>query len=252
MKYCLHLYRPEDEDGLDVDAVRVYFEKVMSVDVRANPLATVSREVETQFERIRIRDITKNFEEQPAENVEEVGHVLYDGLRAARVFERFIAKDERNRANLHLFFTNRLVGTYGEGLKYHARINIIGYPCVVSLPGVVEAPARPMEYYIARGRLQMADPTGAPMDDREMKQVLKEAFKDRDIDYMVDNDERLTEVVKGYVMQAVFYHVFREGFCEDKNCRLYNAHRQDEMINAQLGRPEFCEKHEAMKKSIKR
>ena len=51
-------------------------------------------------------------------------------------------------------------------------------------------------------------------------------------------------------MQAVFYHIFKEGFCQDKNCRLYNAHRQDKMLNAQLSQPEFCEKHAAMKEQL--
>jgi len=49
---------------------------------------------------------------------------------------------------------------------------------------------------------------------------LKERFKGSFIDY---EDERLTEVIKGYVIQTVFYCLIGNPFCEDKGCRLYNA-----------------------------
>ncbi len=71
---------------------------------------------------------------------------------------------------------------------------------------------------------------------------LKERFKGRFID---SEDERRTEVVKGYAMQGVFYRLVGNPFCEDKGCRLYNAHWQEELIFAQLGSGyEFCGQHE--------
>lgn len=250
MKYSLHLYEPEEQSNLNFEELEVYLRDYLNVDIRMNPFTTVSIDIEQKFKKIRIRDIRKGFEEQPLQEPEDIGHILYDGFQAIQIFNKYIEKVERNRNNIHLFFTNRLIGTYGDDLKYHARINIIGCPSLISLPGVIEAPARAMEYYITRGRLQLVDPGKSLPDDREIREILKEAFKERSIDFLVYNDERLTEVVKGYVMQAVFYHVFKEGFCEDKNCRLYNAHRQEEMIHAQFSKPDFCEKHKAMKEGL--
>ena len=70
---------------------------------------------------------------------------------------------------------------------------------------------------------------------------LKDRFKGRFVDY---DDERLTEVVKGYVIQAVFYTLTGNPFCEDRGCRLYNAYWQDELVFAQLeSEYEFCPRH---------
>jgi hypothetical protein len=50
--------------------------------------------------------------------------------------------------------------------------------------------------------------------------------------------------MKGYVMQAIAYRLWGDPFCGDQNCRLYNAHWQEEVIRAQLESPyEFCPYH---------
>ena len=99
----------------------------------------------------------------------------------------------------------------------------------------MEGPAKPREFYLKK---QMGiDPL-----------VLKEEFKGRFIDY---EDPRITEIMKGYVMQAIFFHLFGDPFCSDKNCRLYNAHWQEEVIHAQIeSKYEFCLYHEEILKKI--
>ena len=63
-------------------------------------------------------------------------------------------------------------------------------------------------------------------------------------DIMAYGDPRMTEVAKGYMMQAVIYMATGEPFCSDASCRLFNAHWQKELIAAQLGQgPEFCPYH---------
>jgi hypothetical protein len=47
-------------------------------------------------------------------------------------------------------------------------------------------------------------------------------------------------------MQAVFYALTGDPFCDDPCCRLFNAHWQREMLAAQLSRPDFCRRHEKM------
>jgi hypothetical protein len=58
--------------------------------------------------------------------------------------------------------------------------------------------------------------------------------------------------MKGYVMQALFYHLTLDPFCSDKRCRLYNAHWQEEVLEAQLSQPELCEQHSEMLEKLKR
>jgi hypothetical protein len=50
--------------------------------------------------------------------------------------------------------------------------------------------------------------------------------------------------MKGYAMQAVFHSLIGDPFCEDRGCRLYNAHWQEELIFAHIGSEyEFCQRH---------
>jgi hypothetical protein len=39
------------------------------------------------------------------------------------------------------------------------------------------------------------------------------------------------------------YQETGDEFCEDKNCRLYNAHWQKDLLYTQLENKKFCQKH---------
>jgi hypothetical protein len=162
------------------------------------------------------------------------GH-MYDGLAVMSVLRSVVgAKD-----GLSLFFTNQILGTWDDGdLRYHARVLVAGSPAIVSVPGVVLAPARPREYYMYQQRARAA---GASDDEVEMKMF--EVMGDR---FVAHGDSRIPEILKGYALQAVAYWIFGEGFCDDPECRLFNAHWQEEMIRAQLGGGGgLCAKHAA-------
>ena len=157
--------------------------------------------------------------------------VFYDGLMLQELYQGLIQRERRSFNYLHIIFTDRFFGTYDEDdLRYHGRVIILGYPTLISTTGLVEAPAKPREFYVARrlGR-----------NKEELKEMLAERF----IDY---EDKRMIEVLKGYAMQGVFYHLTGDAFCESKGCRLYNAHWQEEVLKAQLSEPELCERHREM------
>ncbi len=117
-------------------------------------------------------------------------------------------------------------------MRYHARTSVYGFPSIISTTGLVEAPAKAREYYLLKQQYEMV---GKDI------QAVKEQFTGTFIDY---EDERLTEVIKGYAMQAVFYALSGDPFCEDRGCRLFNAHWQAELIFAQLDSGyEFCPRH---------
>lgn len=163
--------------------------------------------------------------------------LLYDGFEIMNVLRELIPRQERNFNHIHIIFTNQLLGTWDEAnRRYHARVIICGFPSIISTSGIVEAPAKPREFYLLKQRYLSLGIQG-----NKIKEIHSQ-FKDKFIDY---NDNRLTEVMKGYVMQALFYHLTGDPFCEDRNCRLYNSHWQKEVIQAQLESPyEFCPFHQ--------
>jgi hypothetical protein len=161
--------------------------------------------------------------------------ILYDGYKIHQLFQDLLPSEEIERTTCHIIFTPRLFGTFDKSdRRYHARDIICGYPSIISTTGLVEAPAKPREYYKIKQSLVMQNIT-------TIDEFIPEEMKNK---YLVYNDPRLTEVVKGYAMQVVFYHLTSEPFCTENYCRLFNAHWQEEMLQAQLTTPEFCDKHE--------
>jgi len=160
--------------------------------------------------------------------------VMYDGIALVSLFYRLIKSSEKD--DCHITLTDQLLGTWDEdNRRYHARVGIFSQPSILSTTGMVEAPAKQREFYLLRQQIQTLG------TDYLAVAQLKEQFKGSFIDY---DDERTTEAMKGYVMQAVFNHLTGNPFCPDLNCRLFNAHWQEELINAQLlSEEEFCEEH---------
>lgn len=162
--------------------------------------------------------------------------LLYHGEGAMRLMGELLPQNERGLAFLHIVVTNQLLGTYGGG-RYHLRTAVFGFPSLLSTTGLVEAPAKPREFYVLK---QQYVALGMPDAVVELEHELGERV-------LCHGDPRLTEVTKGYVMQALFYHVTGDPFCEDKGCRLYNAHWQEEVIGAQLrGDHQFCARHQGL------
>jgi hypothetical protein len=168
--------------------------------------------------------------------------IFYDGEEMMDFLHNLIPRGESGLDHIHIAFTNQLFGTFDkDDLRYHARVCMLGSPSILSTSGIVEAPAKPREYYLLRQQysmMRMADAAAVELEPRLKGRVVEM------------NDPRLTDVMKGYVMQAIFYHLSGEPFCLDKNCRLYNSHWQEEVINAQFSQPEFCAKHESQFASL--
>jgi hypothetical protein len=254
----LHLYVEGLITDLRVQEIIRYLRRWMKgshIDFRGNPFRYqlsslpeeerpgLAQQLAEELAFLRIRDATRrdfgdrrpmegevSYEKRRIEQVDFKSFgILYHGFGLQRVFSNLIPEEERCLDHCHIIFTNQLVGTWDEDdRRYHARVSIYGFPCVISTTGAVEAPAKPREFYLKR-RL------GFPLE------ILKNEFRGKFIDH---GDPRLTEVMKGYVMQALFFHKTGNPFCGDPHCRLYNAHWQEELIRAQLGEKyEFCRVH---------
>ena len=88
--------------------------------------------------------------------------------------------------------------------------------------------------------------TPTPLSEKEVENIQKfisapaKRFKTRFIDY---GDRRMTEVLKGYVSQALFFHITGNPFCEKRYCRLFNSHWQEGLIHSQVKVGKFCRHH---------
>lgn len=162
--------------------------------------------------------------------------VVYEGMAFLSILRKMIEDAELSPFYLHIVLTNQLFATWSGG-RYHVRTILCSVPSVISTSGLVEGPAKPKKFYLLKRRY-------LSLNKEEVIEKLKEDFRDEFLDY---NDKRITEVVKGYLMQAVFYYLTGEPFCADSNCRAYNAHWQKELLQAQAYSPyEFCPYHERM------
>jgi len=255
------LYDEGPAETLDIGEIAEYIgDKLgkVQVRVRGNPLAFCperSQDYARKFASIKIQDAGREiaFEQEPLygeieyEKRRILGKtrsfgILYDGFHLHKIFREIVLREERSLEFIHILFTSRLFATWDEGDKrYHLRTSVYGIPSIISTTGLIEAPARPKEYYLLK---QQYERLGKDITE------LKDRFNGRFIDY---EDKRLTEVAKGYAMQAVFYHLVGNPFCEDNGCRLYNAHWQEELIFAQLeSEYEFCGRHEKILDDLNR
>jgi hypothetical protein len=178
------------------------------------------------------------YEERALDNPERAGGVIYDGLAVQQLLGERLPDDERGLDHLHVILTSRVLGTWGDhDGRWHKRVNVLGQPALVSVPGLYEAPAKPEQYY--KEQQKQALFSGGPPP----REVLEEQVEG---DFLVEDDPRTTDALNGYVLQAVHYVETGESFCEDECCRLANPHRQPGVIEAQLREPEFCGDHAAL------
>ena len=178
--------------------------------------------------------------------------VLYDGLWLQRIFYKIMASknpSEFNGSFIQIILTSRLFLTFetGDSLttllldprpdrgyprsqRYHARVVLTGLPSLISTSGIVEAPARPKEYYWLKASFRQA---GKDLSELDL------IYKGRFIAY---EDPRITSVLAPYALQAIFYELTGNAFCDNSACCLYNSHWQEEVLKAQI-EGKLCEEH---------
>ncbi|ELZ13748.1 hypothetical protein C479_02846 [Halovivax asiaticus JCM 14624] len=180
---------------------------------------------------------TVRYEERALEDPEREGGVLYDGEKIQRALNAALPSEETDLSTAHVIVLDRALGTWGrhDG-RWHKRVNVLGQPTLISVPGLYEAPAKPEAYYKAKQKHAMLAGDAPP------REVLENQVEG---DFLVENDPRTTDALKGYVLQALHYLETGSAFCDDDSCRLYNAHHHEELVTAQLQGTQFCSKHAA-------
>jgi hypothetical protein len=175
------------------------------------------------------------YEQRALADPSRAGGVLYDGLAVQRTLGRRLPADEGSLDHLHVPLLDRALATWGDhDGRWHKRVTVMGQPALVSVPGLYEAPAKPESYYQAKQRHALVAGDAPP------REVLESEVEGS---FLVADDPRTTEALRGYVLQAYHYLTTGEAFCDDERCRLYNAHRQPGVVRAQLREPAFCPDH---------
>lgn len=177
------------------------------------------------------------YEERVLDDPDRGGGVLYDGQRVQDALRARLPSDERGLDHLHVPLLDRALATWGDhDGRWHKRVNVLGQPALLSVPGLYEAPAKPEQYYKEQQKHALLSGDAPP------REVLEE---DVEGEFLVADDPRTTDALGGYALQAYHYLATGEAFCDEEHCRLHNAHRQPGVIRAQLREPEFCERHAA-------
>ncbi|MBM3474480.1 MAG: hypothetical protein FJX75_14545 [Armatimonadetes bacterium] len=169
--------------------------------------------------------------------------ILYDGGAVQCLLGSMLPESALD--DCHIAITGRLLGTYmADDRRWHAHTVLLGEPNIISTAGLVQAPARPREYYqgqaMATTRLVPREVVEAELQRRLANRML------------LPDDPRLTQAAIGCALQAIAFHLTGEAFCEVPTCRLYNARRQEELIRSQCS-PEaaLCPKHEAFFRQLR-
>lgn len=257
----IFLYSSENADSIDLSRTKSFIEscfptvRVTVTHLLGRSLNSDAKEsIATAFAGARVLNPDRreqshtpmfgeiDYETRVMTGEARAGGIVYDGFKIARAFAVHLRNPTLSTA--HVLVTDRLVSTFSdEDLRHHLRTIIAGFPSVVSVPGIVEAPAKPREYYVKR---QALEAMGASQLELES---LKDEFKGRMLDY---GDREISEVVKGLALQAILYHLTLQPFCSNKDCRFFNAHWQEDLIRSQITSGRFCARHDTLLRSLGR
>ncbi|WP_179366071.1 DUF6775 family putative metallopeptidase [Nitrosarchaeum sp. AC2] len=244
------LYDEPAVTQIQLDKLAVFLNKTFSIPIetRESILKFSKKDTAEKIAACRIFNLRKPyekhnpnkdeiiFEEANFENTSKTENiVMYDGFEIQKVLTELIPEKERNLEAFHIFFTNKLTCTYDNNdYRYHGRALIGANPSIISTTGVIEAPAKPREYYL---ELMTNYAQGINVES------IKQKYKGTYLEY---NDTRLSQIIEGYLLQAIFYFETGDAFCNKIECRLFNAHWQKDLLYSQLENGKLCEKHRLM------
>lgn len=244
----IFLYDEPSTPQIKIEKLSKFLKKTFPADVktRKNILQYSKADTPQKIASTRIFNLRKSFQRHipttdeivfEQQNISDTSKteniVMYDGFELQQVLSELIPHNELKSEFFHVIFTNKLTCTYDyNDYRYHGRALIGSNPTIISTTGIIEAPAKPKEYYLD---LMVNYQQGLNIDS------IKEKYRGQYLEY---DDSRLSKIIEGYLLQALFYYETGEPFCKNKNCRLYNAHWQKDLIYSQIEVTEFCYNHQ--------
>jgi hypothetical protein len=163
---------------------------------------------------------------------------VYSGLHFVALCRSVLSGTGRSLSEIlrTVIVTSQRLATH-ETDRWHLRTVLMGAPSVISVSGIVEAPARPREYYV----LKQSDP------------ILAGEFLKARTDWLSHDDPRLTPVLRGFILQAIQFILDPAGFafCDVSECVLSNPHWQAHLVRTHAAeRLSLCPRHLALSRFV--
>ena len=242
------LYDEPAVPEIKIDKLADFIKKTFSVDVevRNNIFSGVDKDIAKDMASCRIFNSKKPFE-QHSPSSEEITFeknsfddtskikniIMYDGFEFQKIVSRLLSEKENSLKYFHILFTNKLTCTFDyNDYRYHGRAVICSNPSIISTTGIIEAPAKPRDYY-----MELISNMAQGLNIESIKKKYQGT-------YLEYHDERLSKIIEGYTMQALFYYLTGDEFCDQRECRLFNPHWQKDLIYSQMEIGKLCEKHQ--------
>ena len=199
------LYNEPSVPKINIKRVKEFLSNIFDIEVciKENIFQNLNEKIYEEIASTRIFDLKKPFEKHipsikeisiELENKDMSGRqemILYDGIELNKIVKDTIPIAENTLSILHIIFTNKLTCTFDENdFRYHARAWVGSNPIIISTTGIIEAPAKPKQFY---------------MDlmtnfSEEAVEEIKKKYKGEFLEY---KDVKLSEVVEGYILQIL-------------------------------------------------
>lgn len=249
MKFSkIYLYDEPSIPELKLDSLAEFLQNTFHCDIekRKNIFHNKGLDVAYSLASIRVFNYRQEFQKHDptqeevqfemetfADSAKTENIILYDGFEFQKIIQGLIPESEASLDNFHLIFTNKLTCTFDNSdFRYHGRALIGANPATISTTGIIEAPAKPREYY-----MEMMANLGMGLN----VDSFKEKYRGQYLEY---HDSRLDKIIQGYALQAILYYITGEPFCEFLDCRVHNAHWQRDLLYSQLEFGKLCPKHQ--------
>ncbi len=247
------LYNEPSVLEIDIKKLKKFIENIfqIKIEIRNNIFKNINKKTCENIASSRIFNLKKTFqkhiptieeilielENKDMSNREEM--ILYDGIELNNIIAELIPSEEKNQDILNIIFTNKLTCTFDENdFRYHARALVGSNPIIISTTGIIEAPAKPKQYYLD---------LMTNFSKEEIREI-KKKYKGQFLEY---GDSRMSDIIEGYVLQAIFYYETGDAFCDNNQCRLFNSHWQKDLFISQVDNKKMCKKHEEILIKIK-
>jgi len=247
------LYNEPSVLEIDIKKLKKFIENIfqIKIEIRNNIFENINEKTCENIASSRIFNLKKTFqkhipsieeisielENKDMSNKEEM--ILYDGIELSNIITELIPNEEKNQDILNIIFTNKLTCTFDENdFRYHARALVGSNPIIISTTGIIEAPAKPKQYYLDLMTNFSKEEIGE----------IKKKYKGQFLEY---GDSRMPDIIEGYVLQAIFYYETGDAFCDNNQCRLFNSHWQKDLFISQVDNKKMCKKHEEILIKIK-
>ncbi len=235
----IHIYDAPETIGLDIDQVAAYLTELLpSVTITPHTdyfTQQLARFTPEQIDQVSDQLVARLAEREISDADDSDIGTVYDAPRLQEVMRPLLPEDQRGPDHLHIVFLTHCIARQStDEAEYRLRIQQQGVPLLISTTGFVEALELPREYIFRRAQLEA-------LGAEDQIEELEDDLAARILTYV---DPRVTEVAKGYALQAVLGHFLGEAGCESPDCRMFKARTHEELTRAQFSAGTgLCERH---------